>query len=313
MGALCSCFSTETLIINGFYFKIVKNIGEGGFSYVQLAEDVRTGKQYAIKRLLAQEDDQIDLAKEEVKFYKLFTTPHIIPLIDYSITRNGTIAEINLVLPYYKNGSLQDEIERLAQTRGYIKERRIYQIFRGVCRALHVMHNYPTGPLAHRDVKPGNIMLNDDGGAVLMDFGSVMEGPCKISSRNQALAMQELAAERSTMPYRAPELFEVPSECVIDEKVDVWSLGCTLYSMAFLQSPFEWSAAESGGSVALAVLGRQLKFPDTEHYSQGLIDLIGFILEVDPVCRPDVDTVLQRLDALESNTGFSDHDVSFSV
>lgn len=38
----------------------------------------------------------------QVKFYKLFTTPHIIPLIDYSITRNGTIAEINLVLPYYK-------------------------------------------------------------------------------------------------------------------------------------------------------------------------------------------------------------------
>ena len=33
---------------------------------------------------------------------------------------------------------------------------------------------------------------------------------------------QDIAAERSTLPYRAPELFEVPSDCVIDEKVDIW-------------------------------------------------------------------------------------------
>ena len=33
--------------------------------------------------------------------------------------------------------------------------------------------------------------------------------------------------------FRAPELFEVPSNCVIDEKTDVWSLGCTLYAMAY--------------------------------------------------------------------------------
>ena len=65
-------------------------------------------------------------------------------------------------------------------------------------------------------------MIGDDGGTILMDFGSVIQGRCKISSRKEAIAMQDLAAERSTLPFRAPELFEVDSDCVIDEKVDIW-------------------------------------------------------------------------------------------
>ena len=127
-----------------------------------------------------------------------------------------------LHFPSLQNGSLMDLIERRAEAKSCIRERKIYYLLRGICRALHVMHNYPSGPLTHRDVKPGNVMISDDGNTVLMDFGSVIQGRCKISSRQEALAMQDLAAERSTLPFRAPELFEVPSDCVIDEKVDIW-------------------------------------------------------------------------------------------
>ena len=60
-----------------------------------------------------------------------------------------------------------------------------------------------------------------------------------ISSRSEALLLQDEAAQFCTVSYRAPELFDVASQAVIDARTDVWSLGCLLYCIAFGYSPFE--------------------------------------------------------------------------
>lgn len=65
-------------------------------------------------------------------------------------------------------------------------------------------------------------MLADDGSPVLMDFGSCIKARIRINNRSEALVQQDMAAEHSSMPYRAPELFDVKSDTTIDEKVDVW-------------------------------------------------------------------------------------------
>ncbi len=57
-----------------------------------------------------------------------------------------------------------------------------------------------------------------------------------------------------TATYRAPELLDVPSYCVIDERVDVWSLGCTLYHAMYGASPFQAAMDQTGASLALAVM-----------------------------------------------------------
>ncbi len=69
-------------------------------------------------------------------------------------------------------------------------------------------------------------MIDDDGiQPILMDLGSLAPSPTPITSRSMALALQDEAAEHSTMPYRAPELFDVKTGTVVDTKVDIWSLG----------------------------------------------------------------------------------------
>lgn len=154
-------------------------------------------------------------------------------------------------------------------------------------------------PYAHRDIKPGNVMIADDGiTPILMDFGSAIRARTRIDTRQQALLQQDLAAEQSTMPYRAPELFDVKTGATIDEKVDIWSLGCLLFAMAYGLSPFETSQTDQGGSMALAVLNGQYKFPpgNNDPYSDVTRNLIKALLVVDPANRPDIHKTISLVD-----------------
>jgi serine/threonine kinase 16 len=81
-------------------------------------------------------------------------------------------------------------------------------------------------------------MVADDGQPILMDFGSAVKARIPIQNRSQALLqqashalqskihsdpiVQDIAAEQSTMAYRAPELFDVKTGTTLDEKVDIW-------------------------------------------------------------------------------------------
>ncbi|KAF8931687.1 hypothetical protein BGZ58_007466 [Dissophora ornata] len=157
-------------------------------------------------------------------------------------------------------------------------------------------------PFAHRDIKPGNVLIADDGQTpVLMDFGSMARARVKIQTRQQALHEQDLAAEKCSMPYRAPELFDVKTGSTLDEKVDIWSLGCTLYAMAYGTSPFETNQISQGGSIALAVLNGNVRFPtvdQADRYSSEFRSLIKAMLVVEPAMRLDIHQVIEQVDQL---------------
>ncbi|PWY97622.1 Pkinase-domain-containing protein [Testicularia cyperi] len=156
-------------------------------------------------------------------------------------------------------------------------------------------------PYAHRDIKPGNVMVADDGKTpILMDFGSTIKARVEIKSRREAVAHQDMAAERSSMPYRAPELFDVPTNCTLTEAVDIWSLGCMLFALAYLHSPFETTQTiEQGGSIALAVQNGSYKMPSSSEdpYSEKTREIIKRCILVKPEERPDIDQVIELTNA----------------
>lgn len=160
---------------------------------------------------------------------------------------------------------------------------------------------------SHRDIKPGNVMIADDGETpILMDFGSLTPSPTPITSRAQALVVQDHAAETSTMPYRAPELFDVQTNSVIDTKVDIWSLGATLFTALYGHSPFELATEESGGSLALAICSCTYSFPEPgklggrkpgqDDVSEDVKEIIRKCLRVEPIDRPNIKELIKDIE-----------------
>jgi serine/threonine kinase 16 len=153
-------------------------------------------------------------------------------------------------------------------------------------------------------------MIDDDGEQpILMDLGSLAPSPTPITSRSLALAVQDQAAEHSTMPYRAPELFDVKTDSTVDTKVDIWSLGCTLYACLVGKSPFEMRSDETGGSLSMCIAGGDWRFPDEgaggnkkaanqtgqsddSEITEGIRDVVRKCLAVEPSQRPDVEELI---------------------
>ncbi|KAK5630126.1 hypothetical protein RRF57_005841 [Xylaria bambusicola] len=374
-GNCLNCFpGSPTLKINNRSFKILRLLGEGGFSYVYLVQDTATAELFALKKIRCPfGTESVQQAMREIEAYKTFAhTPSIIHSIDYSIASERNDAEsktVYVLLPYYRRGNLQDIINANLVNHTNFPEKELMRLFLGVCKAMKSMHQYcaPRGgermelgnakaskgdqngrtkrnqasvaadaddeteqarPLmveeqvvapgeqrsfAHRDIKPGNIMIDDSGSQpIIMDLGSIAESPIAITSRSLAIATQDTAAEHSTMPYRAPELFDVKTGTVIDTKVDIWSLGCTLYACLVGKSPFEMRSDETGGTLSMCVLGGDWRFPDEgpqRHkkgkntanpnaglengvISESIKEIVRKCLKIEPSERPDIDELI---------------------
>ncbi|OAP59779.1 hypothetical protein AYL99_04781 [Fonsecaea erecta] len=356
-SCICCFPSSPQLKINNRSFRMLRLLGEGGFSYVYLVQDTSDSALYALKKIRCPfGQESVSQALKEVEAYTLFAPhPNIIHAVDHAVqtdsttkvsgigtdAANGASKTVYILLPYYRRGNLQDMINANLVNHTRFGERRLMQLMLGVCKALKAMHQYrirntpsrsaaqsirneaasedadaakrkarankrtmtasqendedlaeeqeeplmpsdevtraqegknpgDTRAYAHRDIKPGNIMIDDDGRTpILMDLGSLAPSPTPITSRSLAIAVQDTAAEHSTMPYRAPELFDVKTGSVIDTKVDIWSLGCTMYACLVGKSPFEARSDETGGSLSICVLGGDWRWPDEGNLSKG--------------------------------------------
>lgn len=239
---------------------------------IDLVENATTKRQFALKRITCHSKEDENTAVREVEIAKQIHHRNVVEVIDFELDGMAdmvlnTTSQVNIVLPYFRRGSLHDQLTVRARNRDYMSEGQILQIFLGICEGVRAFHEAQPDPLAHRDLKTANICLSDSMEPVIIDIGSTTEARLQICGQSDAQRLQDLAEERCSISYRPPELFCVQSYCTIDERTDIWSLGCVLYAMCFFKSPFD-AAYERGDSVALAVISGNITIPPDSPYSK---------------------------------------------
>lgn len=148
-----------------------------GFSQVDLVENTSTKKKYALKRILCHSVEDQKKAIQEINYYKKLRHPNIIELVDSTFKGSADIvvqatSEAFLLLPYYRRGTLHDYLSLRSFSKNYLDPKDILRIFYDVCHALKYLHDFTPDPIAHRDLKTGNICLTDNTDPVLMDLGT---------------------------------------------------------------------------------------------------------------------------------------------
>lgn len=250
-------------------FELVREVGRGGFGVVYEARDLELGRAVAFKAVRAS-------ARREVREERLFheaeaaarlSHPNIITLFDVGRSEHGPY----LVLELLRGQTLAQRLEQ-----GPLPFQEALRI--GVEVAKGLAHAHAQG-VVHRDLTPGNVYLTEDGQVKVLDLG-------------MAHAFGRRRVDGGTPAYMAPEQCRGAPE---DERTDVFALGVLLYQMLAGELPFP---ADDGKSLlaskpapALGVAG-----------APGLGELIGRMLEKDPVKRPrDAGAMLPELTAFQTD------------
>jgi serine/threonine kinase 16 len=265
---------------------------------IDLVENKTTKKKYALKRITCHSLEDQKIALKEIEICKKIIHPNFVKIIDFCVKGDADIvinqkSYISILLPYYKNGNLHDHLQIRAKNLDNISENQVLLIFSGICEGLKAMHESTPEPLAHRDLKTANICLSDSMEPILVDLGSATEARLQIRGQSDAQKLQDLAEERCSIVYRAPELFSVDSYAIIDERSDIWSLGCVLYALCFFVSPFE-TVYMKGDSIPLAILSGKIPFPENSPYTEDMHSLIQFMLRINPMERPYIYSVIEK-------------------
>jgi serine/threonine protein kinase len=269
-------------------YEIERVLGVGSFGEVWVAVDRNTGRRVAIKFYTRQSGlDWSQLSREVEKLVFLSADRHVVQLLDVGWDADPPY----YVMEYIQRGSLDDHIRR----HGAMSPHDAAQVFREVATGLS--HAHSKGVL-HCDLKPGNVLLDEDGKPRIADFG-------------QARLSHEQQASLGTMFYMAPEQADL--KAVPDACWDVYALGALLYTMLTGHPPYrddetiktlEKSAnLESRLAQYRAMIEhapRLMEHRKVKGVDPDLVEIIDRCLAVDPNERyPNVQSVLDALDARE--------------
>ncbi|KAA3644883.1 MAG: serine/threonine protein kinase [Chloroflexi bacterium] len=199
-------------------YEVGEMIGSGGTSTVYRGIDSKNQREVAIKLLspgTLVDDDWKKRIHREIATVISLDHPNIVPIID-----SGQQDDlIYIVMPFYEKDSLETRLKdkRLSPTEGA-------KLFNDVASALDYVHGKG---IVHRDIKPGNILFDNEGNALLADFGLVQLPDASVSLTGSAIV--------GTPKYISPEQARGDK---IDGRSDQYSLGVILYELLTGEVPF---------------------------------------------------------------------------
>ncbi len=249
-------------------YELRERIGAGGFGAVYSAFQTTVGREVAIKIILpglANQPEFIRRFEGEAQIVARLEHPHIVPLHDYWRDPEGAY----LVMRRLRGGSLRDALQQ-----GAFDLRSAALFLDQVADALSLAHRHQ---VIHRDIKPGNILLDEDGNAYLTDFGIAKDLNLPGSNTLPDAIV-------GSLDYISPE--QARSE-PITARTDIYSLGVTLYEAITGEHPFQ----------NLSSIERLYK-----HINDPLPD----ITTLDTAVTTQVNRVIQKATAKNPNDRYAD-------
>ncbi|MFE6777893.1 serine/threonine-protein kinase [Streptomyces sp. NPDC057702] len=257
-------------VIEGRY-ELLEPIGSGGMGEVWKAHDRRLRRFVAIKGLLdrrattvATQSVAMQRARREAEAIAKIEHPNVVTVHDQVETED----QVWIVMKLLDARSLAD----LLRVQTVLAVPRAADIGHQILQGLRAVH---AASVVHRDVKPGNVLVRDDGLVILVDFGiATFEGATPVTRSDSVIG---------TPSYLAPELFARGSSGSTPAS-DLWALGVTLYEMVEGHLPF-------GGGEIWEVQENILRSPHLDpQYAGPLTPLIRGLLRTSPGERLDAAT-----------------------
>ena len=262
-------------------------IAEGGYGYVYEVSDGR-GNRFALKKMNILSPQQLNNIKREIAVWqKINKGPNVVRILDFEIGRES----VNILMELCTEGSLLDFINNY---KGNISEREALSIIKHIANGLFGMHSQ-NPPISHRDIKIENV-LKFGNSYKLCDFGSASSEVMnpRNETKQSLLEKFEVYERTTTFIYRPPEMCDEYCNYIVNEKVDVWAVGCILYTILFKIHPFQ-------DAQKLTITTAHYYIPkEAKNYSEKIIDFIRLMLTPNPSNRPSIREVLGYIQCWDS-------------
>jgi serine/threonine-protein kinase len=252
-------------------YRLLETIGAGAVGVVYRAVAEPDGQVVAVKvlrRELAASDLYRRRFEHEIRVARGLRHRNLVPVLDWGEADGVPY----LVARYVPGRSLRE----LLAGDGRLPLARALQVAADVAGGLGVLHRKG---LVHRDVKPGNVLLAEDGTALLTDFGL---------AKGEALTLlTDPGQPVSTPQYLAPELIDASADA--SPASDVYALGCVVYECLGGRPPF------TGGTLEVAMAHLSDEPGPLEGVPDALSEAILLALAKDPAARPRTPVMYARL------------------
>ena len=201
-------------------YQIIEELGKGGMGKVYKANDTKINEKIALKLIkpeISSDKKTIERFSNELKFARKIRHNNVCQMFDLNEEEGS-----HYITMEYVRG---EDLKRLIRKMGQLSVGQVIPIAKQVCEGLAEAHRLG---VIHRDLKPQNIMVDEEGNARIMDFG--------IARSITGKGITGAGVMIGTPEYMSPEQGEVKE---VDQRSDIYSLGVILYEMVTGRVPFE--------------------------------------------------------------------------